>query len=774
MVEDNHANSFAFRRRAGGRKGRVKRRVADSEGDVDKDCNALAASDSKKSVEPLEERLLLGSRRRNRASSYCVDDDEDAHTDRSPQSPYLKDGNISPLVVGPDDRQEYVDYNIVDEGVDTCPTETRQLASSWGNLSTGKFLEKNMGAIDNECNGDGKVRDYSPYSLDRLGGATAPVADGNESDGIESWMHAVGGHSSEKDGENQVDTVRSPLASGKEKVRRARRGVCEDRANASRDGEGEPEFPPARLFSPRQTRIDAFVPLESGAQCSSRVGHLDGFAPLQEGDSSGGSEWERELLKRAGLGNDTGFDTHMASSRARTVIEEEGGYRGSRGEVGTSVAETCYENVAARENAAKERVLRLQADLDAIDVAESRGATEFSVVERDERLAKTRSVYYSDLLQYLRDIAEMLSESSEEAVQNLNTEMEDLRRLSIERTSLLDEFGRAKRSTLLLDGNGDETLPNAARNTSFRRRTSESGGMELSDLEASAPESLEVESLGPLADVADQFKSIPCIVGRFTEWQTQFPLDYEAAYGDISLGKLCGAVALASGASADTAWLDLLPEGAVGPAIIKSRAAPWAALQVAGRWEPLCSSSSEYFAECIRNICSGLKSHRAEFRLACGSFHRALLDVLKWRVNSIKEAQVSSQAPADMIRVCRAAGECARGASTVASALGEAGFSMSAVEACVSSELLTKVICAELRLLTSSESSIQIMRAACSTLLFAVDGLFPMRSRGGMGVSVKSGGFSALRSLLVQMRSEEGLLEYHHDIDAHIVRVGQI
>lgn len=768
MVDEGLEKGLSFRRRAGRGRNRAKRRAVDSASENDDPPSATGRAESEYPVEKREERLLPSSRRQRFAENSTSED--------SGPGAVGSGAADKPLVVERDEDEGL-------SGISRRPTQSR--------------MEVRVGENDAAVEGDASFsatagRDYSAAGLEQLATRTRLAAEGKGHDRMESWMRAVVGVHDDESDDVEMEEVgrRSKAAADFSKGDDALAG--RNPLGLATEGGRVEDHCGVELSASYQQPGAAFLPLKAGRNSSyameeavrtERVlGTLDGVELAGDAASSDCSDWELEQLRRAGIGSRTGFEGNAAASRVRTIVDEEAQSRGGRGEVGASVAETCFENVAARVGAVEERVSRLVADLEAVDEASKRGARELSAVEKEERHAKARSDYYEGFFQYISDITEMLSETSDENVEMLNSQMENLRLLARNRTSLVDEFGRSKRSSLQVEGDGYETPPSESRNVLQEPNEPFNGDLEMANVGDRSNITGEPGLRGAgvhgagvvnvLSDVTDEFKSIPSILARFTEWRTQFPSDYAEAFGDLSLGKLCGAVALASGVSCSVDWMDSLPEEASGPAIIKSRAAQWAVLDLAGTWEPLSDSSSEHNSRRIRAISSGLVSHPAELKLACESFQHAFFDTLDWRVNSIKHAQVANRTTPGVLWVCRAAAKCACGAVLVASALHLVGVGMRKVEKCILNDLFACLICTELEALLRSESETDARRA-CSTFLFIVEECFSSMRRGGANLLAGNTGWDRVHQTLQQMKSEEKLHSEHHRVDSCLRRIAE-
>jgi hypothetical protein len=455
---------------------------------------------------------------------------------------------------------------------------------------------------------------------------------------------------------------------------------------------------------------------------------VEGSGAIGSGDDSAGSAWEQEQLRRAGLGPSErrGVDSSAATVRARAIAEEESLMRGGRGEVGLSVTETCADNLAARVGAAKDRLSKLESELEAIIVAQSHGASEIVTVKKSAREALLRRDYYAEFLQYLTDLNDMLAVTEVDTVKCVNAEVQKLAALARVRTTEVDEFGRARRVAFDFRRDGYdsppsfETLRSAAEYAPVYSLDGIDGNVVIDD--ASRADELRLsEARHPLSAVSDEFKSLPTVLSRFLEWKAQYPSDYKAAYGDLTLAKTCGALALATGLSKSTDWLDQIPPQAKCAAAIKSRAASWVALRIAATWEPQSDASTRIHALAVRKIVSCLADHPNELLAARMSFLRSALDVLLWKTNALVSSfQLSSEREREWI--VRAAVKCSRSAGKLACAVGRPQQDLAELEDVVVRSLFCGLILPYVQDLMRSTSAVDdsSFRVA-ELLLFAVE-----------------------------------------------------
>jgi hypothetical protein len=376
------------------------------------------------------------------------------------------------------------------------------------------------------------------------------------------------------------------------------------------------------------------------------------FAVNDDSDGSAGSAWEVEQLRRAGLDMRTSAGAvSLASSRALAIIEEEGEFRGGRGEIGPSVVDTCVENVKARVSVGKEKAERLREEAAAMDAAQGRGETEMHAVKAAARDAASRCLFYGSLAEFVDDVTEMLKETMEDTIASVNADIDRLREFAKRRFSTVDEFGRFCRQMDVSSNDDGYETPVVGANNEVMHATM--NGTEDDETNAD-----------PLSHVSTEFKSLQLIAGRFAEWRSKYSKDYGAAYGDLLVGKLCGSVALASGLSRNLNWLTSLPPGAAGAALIKSRSVPSTALRIAASWEPQSHRSSVEHGEAARLILENLAAHDEETQAAKKSLCQAALSVLNWKVESINS--ITRIGPKECKWTTRAFTKCARCATIFA------------------------------------------------------------------------------------------------------------
>lgn len=587
---------------------------------------------------------------------------------------------------------------------------------------------------------DGEVpRDYSAAGLARLAAETlrgAPVAalqPQKSLDGDSRTMHADHGvtdvHPGGIAGEKiPTQRVLSARASTQSKI------VAPPAPNGT-PASGGRSFSGAGYIA-LSTDNDALMETLEGATIVDSPGRngLDATGVrlgigADDSDDSAGSAWEEEQLRRAGHGptERRRAAAGAASDRALAIVEEEGLLRGGRGEVGMSLTETCADNLTARVDASKERLSKLESELEAVTNAQRRGATEMEVAQKCARQALSRREYYRELSSYLTNLHEMLEETGGDTAKFVNVEVERLAALARVRTTAVDEFGRARRAAFDFERDGYESPPvetssELADKLSARETGNDGDGDVEMGNEAVVGSLRSYEQNDPLLAVADEFKSIPALTARFIEWKAQYPADYDVAYGDLSLGKMSGALALATRLAGQTDWLDVLPTRAKAAAALKSRATTWVSLALAADWEPQSMASTAMHARSMSRLRSCLEDRPSELLIARVAFLRSALDVLRWKVESLSSA-AASLVENERAWAARAAVKCARTTGTLAFAIGTNPKDSKDLE-----NLVVHSLFCDLILPFAQE---QPPSAAAKFLLFSVeDGCFTPRKSG--------------------------------------------
>lgn len=333
-------------------------------------------------------------------------------------------------------------------------------------------------------------------------------------------------------------------------------------------------------------------------------GDADAFA-VHDGGSDA-DEWEMEQLRRAGHGGVRMREEESIQSArwARSVIdEEEEGVITSGGEVGESVLDTVLADVREAKILAESNLQKVEGDVTSV-----RKAVEKSFETRRElhdviEGAKERYEFYAGLTRYVSDVSEMLTEKQVDIIafrESRASRLKDsAKRVLDELESDVDEFGREREPLSMslktnVAGNGmsdSDSEENDALHSQNDRRPSD----KTDDCELSAPDD-------PYVDVDDDFKSVEVIARRFQEWKARYPDDYKNAYGDLSLGKLAGAVLLGVFDVGDLVWLKSLPSGARASAVSKSRVVEERGLEICAHWRPRSVRSTKEHAKAVRKI----------------------------------------------------------------------------------------------------------------------------------------------------------------------------
>lgn len=443
-----------------------------------------------------------------------------------------------------------------------------------------------------------------------------------------------------------------------------------------------------------------------------------------DSDDSAGSAWEREQLRRAGHGANSmkSMSKNATVSRLQSIWDEEARGMGGRGEMGSSVALTCLAALNAAAESTKRQILKVTGNVEAVENSLSRGDREQDDISSLMDDAKCRFDFYGELLQFLKDVTDMLLATSDSTVDSVNSEMDRLVRLARERSNGVDEYGRVRRSTWDECGDGFQSPPTVSEGLDGRSElvalgeAKAPGSFENAEDVVLSPSAREFSHVGdkanfevrdsavddpsilisrdlqnfPSREVEEQYKSISGVIDKFSRWRELFPSDYKAAFGDLLLGKLCGAVALARQLSKQTNWLMQLPSSARGAAVMKSRVVSWTAIRIAAEWEPRSKVSSESFGTMIGDVLRSLSEHRVERELAVATYGRVVEDVVEWK---LAEFSVMMSGAHDREWVCNAAIKFANGIGRIATTLMQ--FEMDScckVEDAVVSKLLGGVL----------------------------------------------------------------------------------
>lgn len=269
-------------------------------------------------------------------------------------------------------------------------------------------------------------------------------------------------------------------------------------------------------------------------------------------DSDGSDEWEVEQLRRSGVSEVSAIANEKLSQLGRIIRAAEEKTDTSDG-VGACRAamRAAKKECAARAKHATERLGR-------VDIAEVQCRKAARAAEGDIEVAKRRLIFYDGLTAHVEDVCDMLSEKHDVMLAFRDAVISNL---CIEADAVaahlgggVDEFGRSRRPAL--DAN-----------------------MEVAEI--AAPTDV-------LIDVDDNVRSIPVLIERFRAWKVAFPQDYEAAFGNASLGKLAGTLGLAEG-NAD--WLRCVGRGCVPAACAAGRLDGLVAAYVRARWKPRSEDS---------------------------------------------------------------------------------------------------------------------------------------------------------------------------------------
>jgi hypothetical protein len=118
--------------------------------------------------------------------------------------------------------------------------------------------------------------------------------------------------------------------------------------------------------------------------------------------------------------------------------------------------------------------------------------------------------------------------------------------------------------------------------------------------------------------------------------------EYNTAFVEHLLRKLCGVVALASCLPRDLTWASNLLDAARGSSLIKSRSALFAALRFAALWDPQSHRSSLDHGNTARCLLLGFVGPKAERWAARESLHQAASRVLEWKDDCINSVNGSS------------------------------------------------------------------------------------------------------------------------------------
>jgi hypothetical protein len=438
-----------------------------------------------------------------------------------------------------------------------------------------------------------------------------------------------------------------------------------------------------------------------GTPALDRYNHVEGDP---DSDESGGLAWETELLRRAGHGTPSADASQEAQrARARTLLEEESRVMGGRGEIGLSVADTSVANVDARTAALAENLKKIQGQVEAVENAKKRGDVEMDAVANVDKEAVGRKDFYDNLVQFLEDVVDMLRSTASDSFAKLSLETEILHGLIEERLSDVDEFGRLRLVNVSTDSDGYEspTLSGSG-NERLRLVASAQGYTVCAVANGDLPSAVPGDIKDPFHDVVDEFKSLSSISKRFMDWKARYELDYEAAFGDLSLAKIAGSVALVSRQCSDFSWTSILPDAVVGLALVRARVAARMAMEIGAFWDPQSHKLSRAYATNTSFILTRLSDHEVELKLAVSTFHTSVLTAMRWKVRTLQ--QVAMRGGSDAVWSGRAAVKCARGTAIFMHSF-PGGSDLNDVETIVVHELLGGLVCGALKELRQCDTS---------------------------------------------------------------------
>ncbi len=144
------------------------------------------------------------------------------------------------------------------------------------------------------------------------------------------------------------------------------------------------------------------------------------------------------------------------------------------------------------------------------------------------------------------------------------------------------------------DGFGEETALSPIRKRSAEREDSESVFM----------------------DVVEQFKSLKHIAGLFRDWRQQFPEDYKKAFGDMSIGKISGALAMGRPRCEQLEWVFALPKNSRPYAIEASHACELLNVWIIANWKPSSLQSTKNLYKIVRDVTENIVLQGKESQFA--------------------------------------------------------------------------------------------------------------------------------------------------------------
>ncbi|CDF40226.1 unnamed protein product [Chondrus crispus] len=299
---------------------------------------------------------------------------------------------------------------------------------------------------------------------------------------------------------------------------------------------------------------------------------LEGDAVMKDADATGDAEeegsdgeWELEQLRRAGHGVQRDADA-IAQEKARQIVREADERRRRGGGFSAclrAAREATLEWVARQELA--------EGKMRQMEQAERSGSAVAVEIDGEIAGAKRRLAFYGALSAHVDDVVDMLKEKEADIVAARGRFLE---RLAVEAEAVktclhggTDEFGRSR-------------LPS----------------LEVPEAEAEAEAGEDV-----LEDVMSDVRSIESLIVWFRKWRTQYPKEYEDAFGDAGLGKLAGRIALAT-QSEDLEWVKALRGMARAEALRASKAVETVAAGIRARWKPRDEESGRRYAGSGREV----------------------------------------------------------------------------------------------------------------------------------------------------------------------------
>lgn len=343
-------------------------------------------------------------------------------------------------------------------------------------------------------------------------------------------------------------------------------------ASRSRMGDHPREYGAGRSsgteFVSSQMEIDDAVLLPSAEV---KLGDME--------DSGGGTEdetWVQEQLKRAGQIDTAALRKAEDERFARRILDAETSSHSSTARDIRGLRDSLLEELASYSEAQKARYHQQLIEVGAIDNARGRGVEEEASAEQAHREASERESVYMRIKEELSAISEAL-ESLGGARHRAEEHFRTLSKTYEERWCKVDEFGRYSRPTMSPDS--DEEIAESLDKQNMSK--------------ADAISTFGRESLPRNVSVAS-------VMQIFAHWQAQYPKDYVAAFGDLLLGKMAGAVGVFEFSVRDSAWLEGLPKDAQPCAAIQSRYPERLAIAVLAQWNPRSRTSTME----LRSVCT--------------------------------------------------------------------------------------------------------------------------------------------------------------------------